>query len=419
MNLAVALRSLRLRALALPRVGSSSTPGILKRVGRAGSDGRRSPLGAFGGLLIACLWGAMGCEADRGGLQPPPIATDPAKPDPEPPPGPEPEPMPPVDAGVKDTAPVQMGSMDVAPPDRPPSLNGCNFGSHWAQKIAPEIMLVFDRSSAMSKPATGGMQSRWIEMTEGVATVLSNRASAAWGLKLYPSAAACSMVDDGAEVPVGVGKFNDVITRIRGSQPITGPEGSPLFQGISTAARAFTRGALPRFMVLASNGHAGCPTSPEASNAAITSISVAASSQHIWTFVIGTALPGTPAHDLLNELAANGREPNPFATRYLVAQNKTQMMNALDTIADRLSSCLFSVNAPPSPQNVAMNIMGVRVPRDSTHTEGWDYGPDVRVPPTTGEIKTLRIYGEACTKLRQNPNVQPQMIFGCPNVSPP
>jgi hypothetical protein len=381
---------------------------------------------AFSRRLIQLLWVtagvmALGCAADRTGLPPPPkTPVDSTKPEETTPP---PEDMPDGSTGMMTPVP------DASPPPSdapmatrpPPPMNGCNFGRFLANRISPEILLVFDRSSAMRKPVAGSPNNRWVEMTDGVATIVQNRmATVAWGLKFFPSTTGCAVVD-GVDVMVGPSQFNNVILKIRGGQPDTGPEGSPLFQAVSTALQGFPKGNNPRFFVLASDGQVSCPAVPASAAAEMKASETVrnAAFSHVWSFVIGTATVGTPQHAVLNSLAIEGKEANPATspTRYLPAQNKAEMMAALDSIADRLQNCLYSINAPPWRDSVALDIgSGIgRVPRDVNHVEGWDYGPDT----ARADIKTVRLFGNACTKLRQNPAARVEMTFGCQSVPPP
>jgi hypothetical protein len=58
---------------------------------------------------------------------------------------------------------------------------------------------------------------------------------------------------------------------------------------------------------------------------------------------------------------------------------------------------------------VAVVVDGMRVQRDPTHMNGWDYVTD----------RTVQLYGAACdaVKAKAMPNVQ--IIFGCPGVAIP
>jgi hypothetical protein len=55
-----------------------------------------------------------------------------------------------------------------------------------------------------------------------------------------------------------------------------------------------------------------------------------------------------------------------------------------------------------------VKIDGVKVPRDKTHAEGWDYDADA---------SNVVIHGQACEQLKgigATNNVQ--IIFGCPGI---
>jgi hypothetical protein len=322
-----------------------------------------------------------------------------------------------VDAGKVDVLPASDGKV------RPTSSGTCNFGFFVAKPVKPEVLLVFDRSSAMRKPASGSTNTRWVEMTEAVTEALTKQATTSWGLKLFPSSMGC-LVNDGADVAVGPGRFNDVVNKIRGSMPAPAPvppvtdEGAPIAQGVAAALQAFPASDRPRFLVLASDGNPGCPP-PALSEAAIKgaydSVKNAVTNQ-VRTFVIGTAAPASKQHMVLNELAASGREANAGETKYWVAQNKEQMVKALSGITDQLNSCLFEVSpAPPAPKNVSLDLGPelTRVPRDENQVEGWNYGPDYKF-----NTKSIRIYGSACTRLRANPATPVEMVYGCQGVTP-
>jgi hypothetical protein len=410
------------------RLVVSRAPSVMSTAMAAHSAGQsRRALAAGQALAVLLLAGAFlaACESDRSGLGPGAPSVDPTrppdmtKPPPtmQPPDMMKPEPSKPDAGPVVDTSSPGDTSVPIdTAPDRNPTTPhpNCNFGKFLAQRVAPEVLLVFDRSSAMRKPAVGSTQTRWVEMTDGLTEVLTRRqAAAAWGLKLFPSTQEC-IVNDGVDVPVGTAGFNEVITKIRGSQPAMGMEGSPVHQALLTALVGFPSVTRPRFFVLASDGLPGCPVGEPGEAKAYEAVRAAAM-QGVRTFVIGVANAGTRQHMVLNELANSGREPLPGATRYFQAQNKTQMVQALENITDQLTSCLFSVTpAPPSPNFVAMNIGDERIPRDLNQVEGWNYGADMKAG-----TKTIRVYGNACTKLRAQPAAPVEMIYGCPNIPPP
>ena len=73
---------------------------------------------------------------------------------------------------------------------------GCAFGYHPLKRSTPEVVLVFDRSSALLRPVSGTGQTRWGEMVAAVDdSVKRTHAGLHWGLKMFPSVPAATMCD--------------------------------------------------------------------------------------------------------------------------------------------------------------------------------------------------------------------------------
>lgn len=178
----------------------------------------------------------------------------------------------------------------------------------------------------------------------------------------------------------------------------------------------------PRYLVLATDGVPNCPPGAPGDTEAVKSVSML-EQQGLRTFVIGTATVTSPQHRTLNDLASAGGEPRVGDQRYFPVLNKTQMLEALDEITGRLTSCVLTVNAPaPSPNFVAMNIGNIRVPRDPARREGWNWGGNVQVirdGTVGGTLPVVHVYGEACSMLKANPLAVTELVFGCPGHEPP
>lgn len=409
--------------------------GFFRRVRVAGlARSLVQSLGTAGlvGLLVAVP--GLGCETDKSGLPSAmPMPPAPGRPEVTPPPTPEPDAGPPVPPTPKpDASPADVAPPDLAPVDPPPKppwptgVGDCTFGGVTPVPVAPEIMLVFDRSASMRKPIAGtGMQpTRWSVMSDGLADVLQMQAPSAWGLKLFPSmqpttegpmSPVCH-VTSGADIPVGPGNLTQIVNRVRGTAAFPGAEGSPLAPAIAEAVSAFPRKDLPRFLVLASDGVAGCPPATTANapavNLAIAAVENAANNNGVRTFVIGTPATGVN-HTILNELALKGREPLPGPTRYRVVQNKAQMMEALNHIIEQLGTCLITGGIPIDNDAVALYMEGGPIARDPNHLNGWDYGPDYGA-----QLKSIRLYGAACDRMRSGPRYV-RFIHSCKNVPVP
>jgi hypothetical protein len=383
-----------------------------------------------GRRVLFCLAIALGlplvaCGTNPTGL---PVDADLTPPPPPPPPDSGPR-QPPViqapDAGQPDssgTPGAPDGGLDTGvscPATNLQPTTECTFGYHPLKKANPEVVLVFDRSSSMLRTATGSSQTRWNEMVAAVDDSVKKTASGlSWGLKLFPSIPAAPMcaasVSDGLDVPVGLSNYDPLVTRIRGSMPAMGPDGSPLDLGIKKAAAALRliASSNPRYLVFASDGVPNCPVGKPGQDEAIKTID-AIGREGLRTFVIGTTTATSPQHRALNDMAAAGGEPRLGDQRYYQALNKAEMQSALDEITGRLTSCVLKVNAlPPAPDWVALNIGNTRIPRDTARQEGWNWGGS----PLN---QVVHVYGKACEELKTNPLATAELVFGCVGHEPP
>jgi hypothetical protein len=372
-------------------------------------------------LLLVGLF-AAGCGTDRVGL-------------PEVDPGVEPSPMKP-DAGPRPTPTIDPPDA-MAPPDRPPMVPdgspdtggercepppaqpgvACSFGYFTLKRSTPELVLVFDRSSAMLRTVPGTMSTRWNEMVAAVEDNLGrSNAAVLWGLKMFPTTTGCDVTPT-LDVPVALSNRNAMVTRIRGNIPMMGVEGSPLEQGIKTAAQALlatppASPPNPRYLVLATDGIPSCPAAPSAVDAAAKALQMQVGIG-LRTYVIGTANPMSPQHRTLNDLALSGGEARPGEQKYFPALDKAQMLAALDEITGRMSACVLTVNTmPPYPDFVALNIGNKRIERDANRKEGWNWGGG-------SAHQIVHLYGEACDLLRKNPLATAELVLGCPGYFPP
>jgi hypothetical protein len=60
---------------------------------------------------------------------------------------------------------------------------------------------------------------------------------------------------------------------------------------------------------------------------------------------------------------------------------------------------------PPDPTNIAVTANGSKIPKDTTHTNGWDYG--------TGQT-SIQLFGQTCEDAKAGKLMDVQAIFGCP-----
>jgi hypothetical protein len=168
----------------------------------------------------------------------------------------------------------------------------------------------------------------------------------------------------------------------------------------------------PKYILLATDGLPNCFFEQGFLDA--TQMVAAAATAGFKSFVVGV---GTgPIEDVtLNDMANAGQMQRqggpPF---YYPAQNPMDLENALAAIASQILSCTFELpDAPPDPSNVEVSVNGMVVPRDPTHTDGWDLiGPDA-----SGKYKIV-FYGPSCEATRAV-GVDVQVVLGCPPVGKP
>jgi hypothetical protein len=287
-------------------------------------------------------------------------------------------------------------------PAGPGSGRTCGLQNYTLERLPPEILLVLDRSGSMRQPVPGSGTDRWTETTAALDDVLKQTsAGVSWGLKNFPTTSACN-VSAAVEVPVAPTNYAAVGGAIKATLPNADTGGTPTGAAMrsATAFMKTLQSKNPKYIVLATDGEPTCSDMPLP---AITE-AVAAGFR---TFVVGIATAGTGAHATLNDMAVAGMEPRADpATRYYAVSNRQDLVGALTQITQRVTNCTFPLDkAPPSRDDVAVNIGGKRVARDQNRQNGWDYGAGDRA---------VQLYGPACDMVKTGNISSVEIIFGCP-----
>lgn len=217
-------------------------------------------------------------------------------------------------------------------------------------------------------------------------------------------------VPDGVEVPTALSNHPSVLGLANSNMP-TMDGGSTPTQSAVRKATAFLRASQSpnnKFLLLATDGEPNCAggSGGRRSDAPGAIDAVAdAQAAGISTFVVGVATAGSEAHQTLNQMADKGGRPrNDPAARYYPVASRDELAATLEAIATQVASCTFPLNPPPpAPGNVAVDIDGVRIPRDSSGADGWSYGA------SNGSIV---IQGPTCERLKANA-AKVQIIYGC------
>jgi hypothetical protein len=285
-------------------------------------------------------------------------------------------------------------------------------------ELAPqpaELLLLLDRSGSMlenlHERGSGRFVQKWSEVVGALDVVVqTTQAGVAWGLKLFPHPDACA-VPEGMTVPVAPHNHAAILHAVRNNPATDGRGSTPTEEAIRKAGAALRVSPSPasQYLLLATDGLPTCHPGgrvPEAARAGAVAAVAELRGAGIPVFVVGIATLGSDAHATLNQMAETGGRARMDPTRYYSVASRGELVSALETITGQIYACTFPlVPAPPVPDNVTVEVDGVRLARDREHRDGWDYGEDHR---------SLLLHGPACNAVKASGNHRVQILYGCP-----
>jgi hypothetical protein len=170
----------------------------------------------------------------------------------------------------------------------------------------------------------------------------------------------------------------------------------------------------PKFILLATDGQPNCLNGSASQDAtdepgAVNAVRAAAAAGFP-VFVMGIAMNGQ-ATSVLNDMAIAGGRPRAGDVKHYPATSREELVAAMSAIAGQVVSCSLRLNAAlPSPADTAVDADGMRVPRDPTHQNGWDYGDG---------NTSVQVYGSWCDRLKDGTIKNVDITFGCPGMAIP
>ena len=297
-----------------------------------------------------------------------------------------------------------------------------------------ELFLVLDRSASMEDGADGNSSSatnpsKWSQLIPALSTSITQAdKTISWGMKSFPedgSECVNATLTNKIDVQIAPGNaaaLNTAVLALADAGNGT-PTGAAIRAATSYLTMLTTAGDDSRkYILLATDGEPSCTGSigsltKAANSAAAATDSVAAvtaaATAGFHTFVVGVATTKTTDAATLNQLAIAGLEPSPDtrpgATRFYLASNQMQLVTTLEGIVNPVASnCVFPLSSPPPvPDNIAVEVNGMKLMQDTTHANGWDYTD----PAYTG----VQVYGTGCDTIKNNGN-SVEIIYGCPGV---
>jgi hypothetical protein len=296
-------------------------------------------------------------------------------------------------------------------------IGGCGGETLNLTYVPPNFLIVLDRSCSMDNNLAGGAQTKWEAAVAALKNVLALHATdIRWGITFFPDTVTPNC-GQAATIPVPVGDNNattidTMLTNALSSADPLFPDG-PCVTNIDTGIQqAATDPGLAdttrdSFIMLVSDGaQSGCSAGggDAGTETAITNLATGG----VTTFVVGFG-SGVDA-PALNDFAVAGGAPLAGATSYYQADDAAALDAVFQSIAGLVVSCDYLVD--PAPPDIDLTYVFFEntetVPRDTTHTEGWDYDP---------ATMTLTLYGTACSRVQDRTVTDVDVVFGCP--SPP
>lgn len=292
----------------------------------------------------------------------------------------------------------------------------CDEVAITADSVPPNLLLVVDKSGSMDEEtADGSGRTKMQDLKQAAQTLLNQgRGTIRFGWMSYPDCTGCSTgyCDPGrVTVPVGDDTVDAILGRL---SSLTSAGGTPTGESLEAADDYFTD--------LADNVHRsfvmlitdGLPTCPNGNGRNATDADAQLSLQAVQTlrshgvdtFVIGLGEDINSSNpDLLNEMAVAGGQARDGASKYFQANSVAELEAVLAQIGGMVIGCNIALGTLPEfPDFLWVYFDGQPVPKDGTHTNGWDYDP---------ARNAIDFYGSYCDQLRDGDVESLEVKMGC------
>lgn len=300
--------------------------------------------------------------------------------------------------------------------------NDCGESKFKAQPLAPNVMLVLDKSGSMSIEKwedNGVMKSRW-ESLHGTTKFLleSFGKQVNFGLKLFPSNQTGSIFDftkacevsTGVDVQCSADSFQSIMSLL---PPATfAVQGStPTAAGLQEAYSYLKtlKDPNPEAVILIVDGRTNCGQS----NELLAETARKAFADGIKVYVVGIDLDDLTVASLSPAAVAGGTE------KIFNSSDSSALSKSLESILGGISSCAIPLeSAPPYPNEVTVKLgksievefrpdfSSCEALRAAGHSSGWIYLSQ------SGANPALELCDESCETFKKSPEVD--ITFGCP-----
>jgi hypothetical protein len=218
-------------------------------------------------------------------------------------------------------------------------------------------------------------------------------------------------VNNGVEIPIAANNATAVNNAINGA---TTGGSTPTRVAVQngTAYMSTLTDQNPKFLLLATDGLPNCipgnnDTAASDMTGAVNAVTAAATAGFP-TFVVGIATTSDPTSDqTLSMMATAGGRPRAGTPAYYPVMNQADLVAALNQIVVIAGTCIFTIPPPPNndtdANHIGVKVNGAEIPKDTTHTNGWDYSG-------TNQVE---IFGPSCAAIMNGTATGVQIVFKC------
>lgn len=294
-----------------------------------------------------------------------------------------PTPAPAVDAGTDDAG--KCGAMEFA-----------------LTRIAPNVMLVLDRSGSMSDPiAAGSATTKYADLTSAIKSLVTNYASQMrLGATFFAADNNCAA---GTVNPIAPNNGAAIDTMVANHSP-GGNTPTAVTLDAVIASNQLADKTRANYVVLATDGLPNCGDVDVTSR--IKKLYNATPS--VKTYVIGVGADTNTNPTLLNSWADAGHTARTGNTHYFQTNSPQDLKAAFDAIVGGIVSCDFKMmQSAPDPTLITVTENGT--PISPSPTVGWTFD---------ASTNTVTLHGAACDALKSNANTKVGVQYGCPGPPP-
>lgn len=280
--------------------------------------------------------------------------------------------------------------------------------------IEPALLLMLDASGSMADELDPGRPRPWpIDTAQAaISGVADELADEAWlGLSQFPNQSAsgstCTTRDHLSVASNSATSIKNAVNSVTavGNTPTGYALNSVLDRGLLSNSSDQYDSRRPKGVILITDGDptVACDTGSPVNQRVQAQPEAVAAAQRlknagIPVYVIGFMSGAQPAN--LNEIAAAGGTDAPGANRFYVANDTTQLVNAVQAITTQIVSCSYQLGAVPNDMDsMTVTVDGVPVPEDTRN--GYSYDAFARL---------VTLNGAACDDIKNAPDPSQKQI---------